>query len=132
MDSVETIGSLGRAAEAYSQIKDEIGEQREGSFTEDGEYISGAADEEFKDTVSFNPTYFFCSCVSVVLNWQGTESSASSITAEYEIGEQREGSFTEDGEYISGAADEELEDALQQATMPPCSALISPFAFFTS
>ena len=42
---------VGRAAEAYSQIKDEIGEQREGSFTEDGEYISGAADEELEDAL---------------------------------------------------------------------------------
>ena len=42
---------VGRAAEAYSQIKDEIGEQREGYFTEDGEYISGAADEELEDAL---------------------------------------------------------------------------------
>ena len=46
---------VGRAAEAYSQIKDEIGEQREGSFTEDGEYISGAADEELEDALQ--PAY---------------------------------------------------------------------------
>lgn len=42
---------VGRAAEAYSQIKDEIGEQREGAFTEDGEYISGAADESLEDAL---------------------------------------------------------------------------------
>lgn len=40
---------VGRAAEAYSQIKDEIGEQQEGSFTEDGEYIGGSADEGLED-----------------------------------------------------------------------------------
>lgn len=42
---------VGRAAEEYSQIKDEIGEQREGAFTEDGEYISGSVDETMEDAL---------------------------------------------------------------------------------
>ena len=42
---------VGRAAEEYSQIKDEIGEQREGAFTEDGEYISGSVDEAMEDAL---------------------------------------------------------------------------------